>query len=215
MNNKVARKVIKMFEDLHDNDLRNRQIFYFNGVEVLYVYRVLGMDVEFHSEFNKYCEQKKMIKESHVDGQKERITYCYYATDRKARGSDKSQTYGREGDEFKMSSDGRYEWTETRMGIIFTVYVYQITLADELITRRREIMQRPVRSKWQFNEVNILAEVLHGIPSNMTCSHLTKDKKDVNPKLITPELAEDNRLRESHNLDNCDCDTKGLKKCLV
>ena len=211
MNNKVARKVIKMFEDLHDNDLRNRQIFYFNGVEVLYVYRVLGMDVEFHSEFNKYCEQKKMNKEFDVDGQKERITYCYYATDRKARGSDKSQTYGREGDEFKMSSDGRYEWTEMRMGISFSIYVYQITLGDELVLRRHEIMQRSVRSKWEYNEVNYLAEVLHGIPTNMTCSHLTKDRKDVNPKLITPELADDNTNTESHYAENYDCERRGLK----
>eukprot|EP00956_Cyclotella_meneghiniana_P030054 scaffold74749_cov35-Cyclotella_meneghiniana.AAC.8 len=42
--------------------------------------------------------------------------------------------------------------------------IYQITLGDELVLRRHEIMQRPVRSKWEYNEVNYLAEVLHGIP---------------------------------------------------
>eukprot|EP00956_Cyclotella_meneghiniana_P002375 scaffold2667_cov36-Cyclotella_meneghiniana.AAC.1 len=183
MNIKIARRMIKMFEGLLDNDLRNvnGNSFYLYGTEALYIYRTLGLYDDLHNEFNKYVKRRETNKEFEVDGQTERIMHCYYATDRKARASEGGsygQTYGREGDEFKMSSDGRYEWTEMRMGISFSIYVYQITLADELITRRREIMQRPVRSKWQFNEVNILAEVLHGIPSNMTCSHLTKDKKD-------------------------------------
>lgn len=212
MNEKVARKAITMFESLYQNDLRNNGSLHFMGTEALYAYRALGLDEEFHSEFNKYVEQRETNKEFDVSGQKERIKYCYYRTDRMTRGG-KDKIHGSEGDEFKINGYGRYEWSEVRMGIKFVVCVYQMTLGDELVLRRQEIMQRPVRSKWEYNEVNYLAEVLHGIPTNMTSSHLTKDKKDVNPKLITPEGGGDNKMRETHNLDNCDCETRGLKKC--
>ena len=73
-------------------------------------------------------------------------------------------------------------------------------------------MKRPVRTKWHYNEVEYLTAVLHGMHTKMTSSHLiAKDKKDVNPKLITPELGDDNRNRESHYAENYDCERRGLK----
>ena len=77
------------------------------------------------------------------------------------------------------------------------VKISHITLAEELISRYDEIMQKPIRTKWHYNKVEYLAAVLHGLPTNQTASHLTKDSKDVNPKLTTPELGNDNLKRES------------------
>ena len=180
----------------------------------LYLLRVTGLYKKLDKEVSTFIEmrEQKSLKSYEIAGEIEYKQYCYCKNERKTRNSGGKKLAV--GDEWFTEDGDRYVWKEKYVGVDICLKIYQKTLAKDVIARMKEIMENPITKKWQYNEVEFLGALLYGLKTNMTGSHLTKDSKDVNAKLMTLEDNMDNRFREQHSANDCNCEKRGLKKCL-
>lgn len=185
-----------------------------SGMAALYLLRVTGLFEQLDKVISACVEmrEQKSLKSYEIGGEIEYKQYCYCKNEREGRNSGGKKLAV--GDEWFTKEDGRYLWNETVVGVEICVKIYQKTLAKDVIARKKEIMENPITKKWQYNEVEFLGALLCGLKTNMTGSHLTKDRKDVNPKLMTVEDSMDNNHRNDHSENDCNCEVRGLKKCL-
>jgi hypothetical protein len=165
------------------------------GYEGISIMRFLGFNVlrmikDDGVEFREYGEELE-------NGQK--VWHCY-----------------KDDVELLLDQKGRYVCNH-KFGcfVKLSVKVYHATKFAWCDERFNDWLTQPVSNKKRMNKIEFCMAIRFGFPCEFDMSHLHKEKKCVNPENIDPESNADNYRRERHTVDECDCETYGLSKCLA